>query len=971
MMSTPVELRQQLEHAVDEIIAGLPSKVDSWLEPERRKQLKTVVLASPFVGQLIVRDVEILTRLSEHDEWAVEPSREHLKTLLETALDAAEDEVALYAALRRFRRTRMAGIIWRDLTGQADAWATARAVTLLAELCLDGALTWLENHYAQRWGRPALMDNGERTRLVVLGMGKFGAGELNLSSDIDLIFAFERRGVTEGGRRSLDHQEYFTRIGQKLIAALDQITADGFVFRVDMRLRPLGDGGPLVNPFSTTTSYYQDQGREWERFALLKARPVAGDRAAGARLLDELKPFMYRKYIDFGAIESLREMKGLINREVRRRDIEDNIKLGRGGIREVEFVVQAFQLIRGGRDRELQTPSLKQALDVLKPLELLPASAVDELHDDYVFLRDLEHAIQAQYDRQTQALPEEALDQLRLAYAMGEPSWAALFDRLEQSRARVRTHFDAVVAAPDEDADARSALDPALEQWRSLWEQSLSDTEALALMARHGFDDAERSLNRLYRLKHGKSVINMQRVGFERLDALMPMLIAEVAATEAPTRTLERVLPLIEAVLRRTAYLSLLRENPDALRQFVRLCGASAWIAEQIARYPMLLDEMLSPALLGVSPSRETLTHELRQALARIPDDDDEALIEALRHFRHAKVLHVAAGEVAGVHDIMTISDSLTMIAEVVLEAVLGMAWRSLTHKHGVPEGHERGPKFSIIGYGKLGGIELGYGSDLDLVFLFEPSTASQTPGPRAIDAPVFFTRLGQRIIHLLTAVTPAGVLYEVDMRLRPSGNAGLLVSTLDAFADYQHHHAWTWEHQALVRARPVAGNQALAERFETLRRDVLSKARDDARLKQEVVEMRDKMRAHLGSDAQARASSRFHLKQDPGGLVDIEFLNQYMVLAHSHETGALLAFTDNIRLIETLESSGQMALADADMLRNAYLAYRRETHRMALNNEKSLTDASMFDAERAGVTAVWKHWMGQDLAASGSDTPT
>ncbi|MCM2129806.1 bifunctional [glutamate--ammonia ligase]-adenylyl-L-tyrosine phosphorylase/[glutamate--ammonia-ligase] adenylyltransferase [Larsenimonas rhizosphaerae] len=955
------ELQARLEQDVDAVMDALPSEIDAWLPRTQRTALKQVAVLSPWVADHIRREPDLLRVLGETGEWEAPLSRDAMTARLSDALEQASDEPGLHRVLRRFRRERQIGIIWRDLAGEAGAWATGEAMTTLAEVCLEQALTWLEQLCVPRWGRPQADESGERPRLVVLGMGKFGAGELNLSSDIDLIFAFEHRGTTEGGRRQLDHQEYFTRMGQKLIAALDQVTADGFVFRVDMRLRPLGEGGPLVNPFSTTASYYQDQGREWERYALLKARPVAGDLAAGERLLMMLKPFVYRRYIDFGAIASLREMKALINREVRRRNIGDNIKLGRGGIREVEFIVQAFQLIRGGRDTRLQTPSLHDALSQLAALELLPEAVMTELTRDYVFLRNAEHALQAQQDKQTQTLPEDDLARLRLARAMKCPDWRAFLAALDEVRTRVRHHFDAVVAAPDDEEHEHEDSDIPLDQWRALWEESLEEEEARSLLLRSGFEDPANGVHRLNRLRRSRAVINMQRVAFERLDAMMPALLAQVAATDAPSSTLERVLPLVESVLRRTAYLSLLRENPDALNHFVRLCAASPWIAEQIARHPMLLDEMLSPALLTSRPSRTSLEHELRQSLARIPAEDEEALLEALRHFRHARVLHVAAGDVAGVHGIMNVSDSLTDIAEVVLEAVIQMAWRSLIQKHGVPTGHEGGPRFAVIGYGKLGGIELGYGSDLDLVFLFEPSLRPETPGPRVIDSPVFFTRLGQRIIHLLTAITPAGALYEVDMRLRPSGNSGLLVSTFDAFAEYQRQQAWTWEHQALVRARPVAGHRELFERFDGLRREILSTSRDLPALRRSVVEMRHKMRTHLAGSSKDQAEGRFHLKQDPGGLVDIEFLNQYAVLALSHESEALLTYTDNIRLIETLESCGQISQEEAAILRDAYLAYRAETHRQALSKAGEMTSSEGFDEHRRAVARLWQRWMEPD----------
>ncbi|KAA0009846.1 bifunctional [glutamate--ammonia ligase]-adenylyl-L-tyrosine phosphorylase/[glutamate--ammonia-ligase] adenylyltransferase [Billgrantia pellis] len=945
-------------------LTGQEPPSENWraLDLQRRRDLARVLTVSDFALDTLVRHPDWLQHLDANGELEAPPSAEALTAWLADRLEDAEDEAGLHAALRRFRRARMLGIVWRDLTRPTgiDMWSTAASVSRLAEVCLEGALVWLETHLEPRWGRPSARADGSEQRLVVLGMGKLGAGELNLSSDIDLIFAFPENGETEGGRKSLEHQEYFTRLGQKLIAALDAVTAEGFVFRVDMRLRPLGDGGPLVGSFASLAAYYQNQGREWERYAMLKARPVAGDLEAGTELLGHLRPFVYRRYLDFGAIESLREMKGLINREVKRRGMQANIKLGPGGIREVEFVVQAFQLIRGGRDTELQVTSLRTALERLPALGLLPPAVIDELLPDYVFLRDLEHALQAQEDRQTQNLPDDDLGRERLALALGMEDWPAVVARLEEVRAQVRQHFDAVIADPEtelEEENAPNGADVSLDDWRELWQAELAGDEGCALLDEAGFADPATALRRLATLRQSRQVQTMQRIGYERLEALMPLLLDAVAGSDTPDIALERVLPLIEAVLRRTAYLALLRENPEALSHLMGLCGASPWIAEQLARYPLLLDELLTPETLYTPADKARLADELRQALARIPEDDEEAQLEALRVFKHAHVLRVAASDIAGTRHLMNVSDYLTYIAEVLLEAVLTMAWRHLVRKHGHPQrrdGSRAGiePEFLIVGYGKLGGIELGYGSDLDLVFLHDAHTHGGTDGPRPLDAPVFFTRLGQRIIHLLTAVTPAGALYEVDMRLRPSGNAGLLVASLDAFADYQRREAWTWEHQALVRARVVAGHSRLAEGFAEIRCEILGRERDREALRAEVVKMRQKMRDHLSGKS---GEGEFDLKHDPGGMVDIEFLCQYAVLSMGHETPELLEWSDNMRILETLEATARLPAEECRRLREAYLALRSAAHRASLTREPARGRDADFRAHRQAVIDAWQ----------------
>lgn len=953
------EALSQADNIAEMTQQELPSSPWQTLSESRREALARVLAISTFALDTLARYPHWLTELDISGELDASPEREELANELQEALEKADDEEAMQRSIRRFRRKRMLGVIWRDLNRVSSytMWDTATAVSQLAELCLDAALTWLEQFYAPRWGLPAPRSDGSPQRLVILGMGKLGARELNLSSDIDLIFAFPEKGDTQGGRKPLAHQEYFTKLGQKLIAALDAMTADGFAFRVDMRLRPLGDGGPLVGSFAMLSSYYQDQGREWERYAMLKARPVAGDVDAGDELLASLRPFVYRKYLDFGAIESLRELKAMINREVKRKGMHDNIKLGPGGIREVEFVVQAFQLIRGGRDTELQVTSLKTALQRLPELGLLPQAVVDELLPDYAFLRDIEHALQALEDRQTQTLPSDDSDRERIAFAMGHEGWPGLIAQLDEVRERVRQHFDAVIADPEEDVEeANDDSQLGLAQWRLIWRGELEAEEATAHLTEAGFNAPEKALKRLQGLYHSRQVQSMQRIGFERLDALMPLLLDAVADNDAPDTALVRVQPLIEAVLRRTAYLALLRENPQALEHLMRLCTASPWIAEQLSRYPILLDELLTPETLYTPADKARLADELRQTLNRLPEDDEEAQLEALRVFKHAQTLHVAASDIAGTRHLMKVSDYLTFIAEVILDAVLAMAWKHITRKHGVPEGLDPSEAaFLIIGYGKLGGIELGYSSDLDLVFLHDSDGLGSTDGPRPIDTPVFFTRLGQRIIHLLTAVTPTGSLYEVDMRLRPSGNSGLLVTSLKAFADYQHHHAWTWEHQALVRARVVAGSPSLADSFSQLRGEILANQRDNAELREEVVKMRQKMRDHLGSKT---PSDTFNIKHDAGGMVDIEFLCQYAVLALAHQTPALLTYSDNIRILESLTESGHLPAQEAERLREAYLAYRSATHRAALTGEKALGDGEVFREHRETVIALWQRFL-------------
>ncbi len=890
-----------------------------------------------------------------------------LAARLASRMASVDGEAALHKVLRQFRQYEMCRILWRDLTRRADMFETVAAMSEFASVSIEVALQWLYADACLKWGTPMGRHSNTPQALVVLGMGKLGAGELNVSSDIDLMFCYPENGETAGASKSIENQQFFIRLGQKLIQALDAPTADGFVFRVDMRLRPWGDSGALAMSFNAMEEYYQDQGRDWERYAMIKAQVVAGDKAQGAHLIARLKPFVYRKYIDYSAFQSLREMKAMIIREVKRKGVEHNIKIGRGGIREIEFVVQAFQLIRGGRDLRLQTPELMKVLEVLQAQGLLPDAAVRELRADYVFLRNLEHGIQGMDDRQTQLLPQDRLSCLRLAKIMGYETWEALGDELTRVRDRVSYHFAQIIAVEPEGQHAPA--EDSQRPWLALWLGELDSPTALELLTQAGFDAPQDSLERLRDLAGMRAVAVMQAIGRERLDHFMPRLLAEVAKVDLPSQTLSRVLALVQAVVRRTSYLVLLYENPGALQQLVWLCSASPWLAELLAQTPLLLDELLNSASLFAPPDIGKLRDELRQQMLRIPEDDLEQQMECLRLFKKAHVLRVAASELRGTLPLMKVSDYLTWIAEAIIEQVVEIAWRHMVAKHGTPV-LEMGAQeaagtldedmgFAVIGYGKLGGIELGYTSDLDLVFVHGGASNQPTRGEKSIDTGLFYTRLGQRIIHILATQTAAGDIYEVDMRLRPSGNSGLLVSSLKAFEYYQQKDAWTWEHQALVRARCVAGSKSVARRFDAIRAATLAQVREFETLRRDVAGMRQKMRDNLGTRVvEGEPPTQFHLKQDEGGIVDIEFMAQFAVLGWGHKHPELLRWPDNIRILETMGEAGVLPAAVTAQLIEIYKTMRSMIHRRALQKLNSRIEADAFTTERRFVREVWQQFV-------------
>lgn len=945
----------QLDEAGQAAVAAWPA--------ERHDALHRVLAASDFVSEQIKRDAALLLALAESGELERTLAPGELRAQLAASLEHCESEEDLARRLRRYRNRQQSRIIWRDVTRQANLAETCRDLSDLADASIDLAYHWLYTRQCATSGTPIGARSGEPQHLVVLGMGKLGAYELNLSSDIDLIFAYPEGGETQGARRPLDNQEFFIRLGQKLIKALDAITIDGFVFRVDMRLRPYGSSGPLVYSFSAMEQYYQDQGRDWERYAMIKARVVAGDSVAGERLQQMLRPFVYRRYLDFSAIEALRSMKQLIQQEVRRKGMNENIKLGAGGIREVEFIAQAFQLIHGGRDLSLQERALQRVLSTLEGQGYLPPLVVSELREGYCFLRYVEHALQALADRQTQMLPEGEVERARVAFIMGFENWDALMVRLGEWRAKIDYHFRQVIADPEEEGGARAQIG---EEWLPLWQGALDAEAAVQHLADAGFKSADTAWQRIVGLQNSSPVRGMQRMGRERLDAFMPRFLSVTVEREDPDLVLERVLPLVEAVARRSAYLVLLTENPGALSRLLTLCVASPWIAGQISRYPLLLDELLNEGRLYSPPGKKELVAELRERLTRIPEDDLEQQMEALRHFKLAHGLRVAASEIAGSLPLMKVSDYLTWLAEAILDQVLQLSWRQVTQKHGFPLRADGSvvtePEFIIVGYGKVGGLELGHGSDLDLVFVHNGDQSHETDGAKPIDSAQLYTRLGQRIIHMMTANTASGPLYEVDMRLRPSGVSGLLASSLPSFERYQETEAWTWEHQALVRARKLVGCDNVAERFEAIRANVLGRERDNAKLRSEVGEMRVKMRTTLGTPETAggttpdafEAGATFDLKQDAGGIVDIEFMVQYAVLAWSRQHPELLHFTDNIRILEGLERAGLIASSDVHLLQEAYKAYRAAAHRLALQKQPGQVSGEHFHEERRGVMRIW-----------------
>jgi [glutamine synthetase] adenylyltransferase / [glutamine synthetase]-adenylyl-L-tyrosine phosphorylase len=817
--------------------------------------------------------------------------------------DRNHDDQTLKTALRQLRKAVMLGLITRDLDGRANLAEVLDTVTALAEETVAVATASHALWLAKEFGNPLGATSGRKQQLHVIAMGKLGGGELNVSSDIDIVFTYPEDGETDGPRRISNH-EFFIRLARRIIAAIAEVTADGFVFRVDTRLRPYGDSGPLAVSFDMLEEYFITQGREWERYAWVKARPLSGE--AGADLDAVVTPFVYRRHLDYSAIASLRSLHAQIRQEVQKREIADNIKLGPGGIREIEFLVQVFQIIRGGREPVFRLRPTLKALALLGERHILPVAAVDELRAAYAYLRNLEHRLQYLDDQQTQMLPRADEDRALVAEMMGCGDYAGLRQELGAHRAIVARHFEAIFSGVRENGGATDQSD--------LWPQTLSSEDALARLAGMGFSDAHHIYARLMEVRGGARYRRMAASGQGLLDRLIPQLLEIARALPNPDATFERMLNVVDSIGRREAYLALLLEYPNATARLARLASASPWAADYLAQHPVLLDELINPQGSSDVPEWPRLRATLRASLDE-HDGNTEQQMDILRHFKQTQTLRLLALDLAGTLSLETLSDHLSDLACTVLEEALRLAWNALRVRH------REQPRFAIVGYGKLGGKELGYASDLDIIFLYDDEDQA---------APETYARLAQRINTWLASATSSGVLFETDLRLRPNGAAGLLVSSIEAFREYQFEKAWVWEHQALTRARFVAGDTAIGERFERIRIEVLCRPRDLATLGREILSMRDKMR-----DAHPNGSGLFDLKHDGGGIVDVEFVVQYLVLGHAHRHTGL---TGNIGNLALLKLAAALGLLPEDLASGAHAAYRefrRLQHAMRLQGER------------------------------------
>lgn len=877
--------------------------------------LLRVLSLSPYAATVAGMQTDWLRSALADGSLGAAPDFQAFDSELREALSSCDQIVAVKSILRRMRNRMQFRIVWRHIAGGAPLAETVRSASALADVSIDAALVWCHRNLAatKSLGEP-LDGSGKPQHLVAFALGKLGAHELNLSSDVDLVLAYPEAGETTAGKTC---QQFFVRLAQMLIDALDPVTVDGLAFRIDLRLRPYGDSGPLVMHFDAMESYFETQGRDWERYAFIKARACAGDLVSGEAMLRRLTPFVYRRYLDFGALDSLRDMKQRIRAE---RHGDANIKLGEGGIREVEFGAQVMQLIFGGREPRLRQRGLLAALDALVDTGHIGADEVVPLRQAYVFLRDLEHSLQARADEQTQTLPTDPQQQAQIAAMMGHADYAGLIKTLDQHRAVVRRWFDSVIAPAESVVSTQET-------------ENIAWDDVPAAIVAHQLGEAERCAEELIRLRTARDRSSVGHEGRERLDALMPAVLSDLRGAADAGTVLARLTPILGTVLRRSAYLALLRENPGARRLLVDLVRKSRWIAERLFERPMHMDALLDERDIDQLPSTAIQRSAVQERLATVAPDDAERRLDVLREFREQYSFRIALAELREKLTLMRISDYYTFLAEALLQESLDMAWADCSGPAERP--------FIIVGYGKLGGLELGPGSDLDIVFLHD---FKEEHGP-------WLARFIRRLLHVLTANTYNGPLYSIDTRLRPSGNAGTMVSSLQGFLAYQTERAWTWEQQALVRARCVAGDPGLGERFEAHRRELLCRQRDREKVRRDVIEMRQRMLSHQKVEAD--------LKRSSGGIVDIEFMVQYLVLAHAHEHPELSVWPDNVRILEAAATTGVLPAATASGLTEAYLALRAEAHRRALDLPDRARAEQLLKTHEELVRGTWSNLLG------------
>lgn len=983
LLETPALTEQvgRIEHAVSQ----LPEASNKVVIATIKQWLLSVCAASPYIARTLLQFPDVLPALI-HSESLVAgddgTAASSSLALLTQELDndyhrerqsvpkaeAAAIEALEQGVLRQFRHRHMVRILWCDLTGLSTLEQTLMELSLLAQSCVVAADQWTYDAMLERYGMP-VGDDGREQRLIIIGMGKLGGFELNVSSDIDLICIYPSSGETQATaekQKVMDNGEFFRRSVQRVSKLLNSVTSDGFVYRVDTRLRPFGESGPLVMNFDGLENYYLTQARDWERYAMIKGRALCGNSEDIEELEALVTPFVYRRYLDYNAFESLRDLKRQIALSLLQKRMVDNIKLGSGGIREVEFIGQAFQLVRGGREGRLRIRPIMQVLQQLQELDLLSVKEVQELLSAYCYLRRVENGVQMMRDEQVHALPDNDEDKQRLLHILDEPDWSTFRQVLGEHQRNVSDCFSRLFEPADEEdegGDSTRELNVARDLWAALSTDSVSDEERQALLHSEGFATDEYLLSLIGTLTRGSFYQRLTAESQQRVERLFPLIFTFAKDTDEPGPALGRILSLVKAVAGRSGYLQVLYEKPEALRHLVTLFSQSSWLADFVASQPMVIDEILTNARL--QSDAESVFAETQELVDRLRGSELDVQMDSMRHYRQGREMRIACAQLDGSLTLMEVSDQLSWLAESIIAGVVALVRAPLIERYGAPGYTQNGERHkchvAVLAYGKLGGLELGFSSDLDLVFVHDSQGAKQlTDGEKPVENALYYSRLAQKFVHFMGTNTPAGMLYEIDLRLRPNGSSGVLVTGIDTFADYQKSDAWTWEHQALMRARMVYGHDGVRSRFDEIRMSVLTQPRPEEELRLAVANMRQRMRDALGN----RVPGQMHLKQDAGGVADIEFIVQFLVLAHASRHSELLHFTDNIRVLNVVEKLALLPEKDCQVLRNSYLDLRERLHRRALDNASVIVpvDAGL-GTLCASVTALRKQILGEPSA--------
>ncbi len=909
---------------------------DQTSDPEFNQAIKRLALASNYATAQLAKYPQLLDSLRHCQQFELNPEQ------LENCLQPLQDLDEIKKQLRLFRHQKLVEIIYLDICQNETVEDTLLHLTQLADCLVQQTQHKAEQLLSAKHGQP-VHEDGEPMQLNIIGMGKLGGGELNFSSDIDLICSYSEDGQLKGFGQ-LSYSQFFTNVVKLIKQLLNEMTVDGFVYRVDLRLRPWGDSGPIALSHHAFEHYYQLHGREWEQYAMVKARVITGSQSDKKYLNSIIKPFVYRRYHDYRVFEGLAKMKHKIDQKAQRSNQKHNIKTGQGGIREIEFFVQAFQILKGGRNHHLQTPSLYQALNILSDQEITDQPTLDIMREAYDFLRLLENRIQMLNDQQTHDIPDKQNYLDRISLLAGFDNWDALKSLLDNHQQAVREIF-AALFIQDESRPSSHAAKTHLDE--------MDQDDHLTAISELGFLDSQDIHQKLMSFYRSKALMYMSDKAKKRFRSFFPELLKLVAEHRQQSELLDKMLNLLSSIAGRSVYFELLFQNIPLLAKLVHLFDSSNWIASEVSRHPILLESLLYPEHLDRRFDEDMLKQALSVQLSNVAGDEEMEL-DVLRQFKREQTIIIATAEIAQQINTDEVSHHLSKLAEILLQAIYELSLAALEKQYGLPQclvnDQPVTPALGIIAYGKLGGFELHYQSDLDIIFLHNSSGQKQfTRGPKEIDNATFFSRLAQKIISRISLLTAAGKLYEIDTRLRPDGASGMLVSSVSAYHQYQLEKAWVWEHQAIIRARFVAGDRSIVQHFTATRLSVLTRQQDAAELALAITDMRDKM-----YQAKKPPEGEYiNIKHSHGCMVDIEFMVQYLVLLYANKFASLCESTDNIGLINELHRLG---LVDDDFLQlgQIYQTFHKWLHTRVLQNLSPEIASQEVKQEILQVKSCW-----------------